>query len=194
MTHPLALVAAEALRQEFEGEMYYDRQWWPSINVKNHKWLPRDIPWDELRDEFDNVDVVKAWIEELYDHSEYDQLSAAEEIARESWWDDVTDEAREVFGSHVNVYGEGRQGGHLVVHGIGTPDEWIEEVCAVCGCDTECYDWDHPAMDVPDLERIRQWGEFREYVEAMKDDFAHMVGWHLCVNVHDRIHDLTGVI
>ena len=194
MTHPLALIAAETLRQEFIGEMYYDRQYRPSINVKNYKWFPRDIPWDDLRHEFDNADIVKAWIEELHDHSEYDQLSAAEEIAREIWWEYVTDEAKEHFGNHVQVYGEGRSGGHLVVHGIDSPNEWIDTICQHVIDDNVCYDWDCDGFEIPDIQRIRQWAEFREYVEAEMEGFAYSVGWHLIVNVHDHIHNLEGVL
>lgn len=196
MTHPLALIAAEVLRQEFDDGTYYDHgRYYPSINVKNYKWFPRDLPWDALRHEHDNVDTVKAWIEALYDDNEYDQLNAAEEIARECWWDDATDAAHEVFGSHVKVYGEGRQGGHLVVHGIGVPDEWVDVECVhTLVNDGYCYDSDCEGFDVPDFERVRQWAEFRERIEWLKDDFAYTVGWHLIVNVHDPIHDLQGVL
>jgi hypothetical protein len=196
MIHPLALVAAEALRQEFETESYYDRgRRYPSVDVKNRAWFPRDIPWDDLRSEFDNVDVVKTWIEELTDHSEYDQLYAAEECARASWWEDVSDLATEHFGSHVEVYGEGRSGGHLVVHGIGSPDDWYETTCEhVQRGDDMCWDHACDGFEIPDIDRVRQWAEFREYVEDMKGGFAYMVGWDLIVNVHNHIHNLEGAI
>lgn len=192
MTHPLAYIAAEALRQEFESEMYYDRSWRPSINVKNCAWFPRDLPWDDLRAEFDHADTVKAWIEALCDDSEYDQLDVAEEIARETWWDDAIEIAHDIFGAHVKVYGEGRQGGHLVVHGIGSPDEWADVTCEHVERDGICCDHDCDGYDVPDIERVRQWAEFRERIEWLKDDFGHLVGWHLIVNVHDHIHNLAG--
>jgi hypothetical protein len=195
MTHPLAYVAAEVLRQEFESEMYHDHSWRPSINVKNRKWFPRDIPWDALRHDIDNVDTVKAWIEHLYDSGEYDQLGAAEEIAREVWWEDAAGIADDIFPGAVKVYGEGRQGGHLVVHGIGSPDEWIVETCPhVERTGEPCYDWECEGFDVPDIERVRQWAEFRERIEWLMEDFAYMVGWHLAVNVHDHIHNLEGAL
>jgi hypothetical protein len=195
MTHPLALIAAEALRQEFDDETYYNRgRRYPSIDVKNRKWFPRDIPWDELRHEFDNVDTVKAWIEALDDDQEYDQLNAAEEIARETWWDDVIAFAREHFGDYVQVYGEGRSGGHLVVHGIGTPDEWTDVTCEHVEAHGICTDWDCDGYDIPDIDRVRAWAEFRQQVEWEKDGFAYTVGWHLIVNVHDHIHNLEGVL
>lgn len=194
MIRTLSLIAAETLRQEFEEEAYYDRAYRPSVNVKNYKWFPRDIPWDELAEEFDHADTVRTWIEHAHDSGDYDQLFAAEEIARECWWSDVTDEATEVFSSNVQVYGEGRQGGHLVVHGIGSPDEWFDTTCEHVEKEGVCYEWDCEDWDIPDVSRIQEWADFRSYVEAMKDDFAHMVGWHLIVNVHDPIHDLQGVI
>lgn len=196
MTHPLALIAAEVLRREFDDEDYYDRgRHYPSINVKNYKWFPRDIPWDELRHDIDNIDTVRAWAEKLDDDQEYDQLNAAEDIAREIWWDDATEVAYEIFGQHVKVYGEGRQGGHLVVHGIGYPDEWTDVECVhTLTGDGYCYESDCEGFDVPDFERVRQWAEFRERIEWLKDDFAYMVGWHLAVNVHDHIHNLEGLL
>lgn len=195
MTEPLALVAAEALRQEFETDAYYDHgRYYPSINVKNYKWFPRDLPWDDLRHDIDNIDTVRAWAEKLDDDQEYDQLNAAEEIARECWWDDATEAAQDIFGSHVKVYGEGRSGGHLVVHGVGHPDEWTDVTCEHVERDGICWDHDCDGYDVPDFERVRQWAEFRERIEWLKDDFAYMVGWHLAVNVHDHIHNLEGVL
>lgn len=195
MIHPLALITAEAQRQEFETDMYYDTgRYYPSINVKNHKWFPRDLPWHDLRQEIKNADTVQEWIDRLCDSGEYDQLNSAEEIAREIWWYDATDIAVDIFGSHVKVYSLGRQGGHLVVDGIGTPDEWTDVTCEHVETDGVCWDHDCAGYDAPDIERVRQWAEFREHIERLMDDFAYMVGWHLAVNIHDYIHNFEGVI
>lgn len=187
MNQVLATIgAAQALQ---DVETYYDgRRYLPTVNVKKHVWVD-EIPWDSLADEHgDDAGVVHEWAKALYDAGEYDQLSAAEEIARECWWDDATELAHDCFGSNVKVYGEGRQGGHLVVHNIGEPEEWVTTHCVECGVDADCYDWDHnKTIDLPDVERVLAWADFEQQIRSMVEDFPYQVGWHLIVNVHGWI-------
>lgn len=192
MNQVLATIgAAQALQ---DVETYRVRgTYYPTVNVKKHVWVD-SIPWGELVAEFgDEAGIVHEWATALVDAGEYGQLDAAEEIARECWWESAQEDAHNTFGNRAKVYGEGRQGGHLVVHGIGAPDEWTREVCTTCG-DADCYDWGHDTVEIPDAERVLEWCEFEQQVRWMVDDFPYQVGWHLIANVHDPIHDLAGVI
>jgi hypothetical protein len=195
MTHPLQLILATKAWQEIET--YYDHgRYTPTINVKQHVWL-EDIPWDELRDEFGHhtVDTVKAWAEHLDENGEYDQLDTALEIAREDAWERAQEEADYLLWGAPKVYGEGRQGGHLVVHGIGSPYDWVTEECEhTLVSEDYCYDHDCEGFDVPDLEHVYAWYAFVSSVQSIRDFIPYMTGWHLIVNVHEPIHDLQGVI
>lgn len=188
------LATIGALKALEDVETYYDRgRYYPTVNVKCHVWAD-SIPWDELEDEFgDDVTVVQEWAEGLCRSGEYDQMDAAWEIAREFWWEYAEEQAQEIFGNRAKVWSFGRQGGHLVVDGIGAPDEWTDDICAECYPEC-CYDWDHDATTIPDVRAVSQWVEFQRIIEATRDDFPYQVGWHLIVNVHNPIHDLQGVI
>jgi len=179
-----------------EVETYYNRgTYYPTVDVKLHVWADT-IPWDTLAEEFDNALEVKQWLADCENtkHREWGTLAdrylyAALEWAQESAWDDAREEAIDIFGSHAKVYGEGRQGGHLVVHGIGQPEEWGEEVCAVCTEDDYCYDLDHEAKWKPDEQAFKDWHEFKERIEAIRDYIPYQTGWNIIVNIYEPILD-----
>jgi hypothetical protein len=187
MNQVLATIGAAQALQDVEA--YYDgRRYLPTVNVKKHVWI-EEIPWSVLADEHgSDAEIVHEWAKALYHAGEYDQMGVAEEIARECWWDDAREIAHECFGGDVKAYGEGRQGGHLVVHNIGEPNDWTREVCTTCH-DRDCYDWDHDTIEIPDAERVLAWVDFEQQIRSMVDDFPYQVGWHLIVNVHDSIHE-----
>jgi hypothetical protein len=187
MNKVLATIGAAKALEDVETYGDWHRSY-PSVNVK--KWVSvDDIPWSDLALEHgDDAEIVHTWARALIDTQEYDQMNAAEEIARECWWDDATELAHETFGGHVKVYGEGRQGGHLVVHGIGHPDDWTVEVCERCGPECECSADDYgDAFEIPDVGKVMAWCEFEQNIASMVDDFPYSVGWHLIVNVHGSI-------
>ena len=144
----------------------------PMINVKHHFW------WDaicaryrgegkphECSDDEDFWDWADNLAEEASrGYNESHPFYAAEYWAREGGWETATEDAKEIFDDHVQVYSEGRSGGWLVVHGIGTPDEW-------------------------DTEDMARWEQYEQYVKATVDGLDYDFVGLLYINFYEPMQD-----
>lgn len=72
------------------------------------------------------------------------------EIACMSGWEQLGDEAKEIFGTHVTVYSEGRSSGWAIVDGLKDFDDW----------------------DAIDLGK---WRRFERYARALTDDIPRQM-------------------
>lgn len=107
-----------------------------------------------LQDVTDNPHFTREWIME---HVSDDESEIAFQSACELGWDCIKDAAVEVFGQ-VEVYSEGRSGGWAVVYGLPDVEDW-------------------------DADDLRKWNEFRQHVEAERDDVPYrMADW-----IHENI-------
>lgn len=114
------------------------------------------------------------WLDALDDQGGWEYpsgpLCIAEEIARESAWEDAHEMAYEVWGSKtVRIYSEGRSGGWLVVDGLGDIDDW-------------------------DAVELMRWVKFNNLIKGILDDLDYQFAWHAHANVYEHIHNLQGVI
>jgi len=136
----------------------------PAINVKWYPYLP-DIERKFRGTGTHEMDSPEfwAWFDRLdqdaaggYPHGEF---CIAEEIARETGWEDAKDLAAEMF-SGIHVYSSGRSGGWLVVHGLEDVESW-------------------------DAIAVTRWAKFQRGVLEILDDMDYRFLWNLAVNVFE---------
>lgn len=92
----------------------------PAVNVKVHAGLEA-IDWDAVHWEAGDDAMSEGWLRE---HLSDDALQGWWDVACGLGFEQARQDAREIFGSHVNVYSEGRSGGWIVVDGIPDLEDW----------------------------------------------------------------------
>ncbi len=108
-----------AIRKKADVETHYEygrRK--PAVNIKVRGWLNEEAV---TASEYAAEGLTLAWIEE---HLTEEQRAAWWQAACEDGFEQAQDDAREIFGSHVKCWQEGRSGGWLVVEGIADIDSW----------------------------------------------------------------------
>lgn len=91
----------------------------------------------------------------------YGWLDTAGQWAAESGFEDAENDAIDIFPQSVKIYGEGRSGGWLVVHGLPDVDEW-------------------------DAIALARWRRFERYVWAIRDYHPTMVAGLIALNGYER--------
>lgn len=92
--------------------------------------------------------------------------STAYEVACESLWEMLQNDASEIFGEGTKVYSEGRSGGWAYVDGITADD--VES-------------WDAIALN--------RWAKFSKYAKALSTDVAYQMAWFVYFNVINQDQD-----
>lgn len=139
----------------------------PMINVKHHLWVPDLIRrWRDDGHEFSGDRGFWAWLDELWEHSDYDALNQADERAREDCWEDAQGTADLAWPNRkVKVWSAGRSAGWLVVDGLPDVDDW-------------------------DAIAVGRWALFAKAIRCIVDDeYPYSFIWHLHVNVWESIRD-----
>lgn len=142
----------------------------PTVNIKVHALrsdmealLPLDLgsvqePGEtEFRTVTTPADFNFAWIDK---HLSQQDQETWWQFACEDGFEQAKELAKETFGSHVEVYTEGRSGGWLVVHNL-----------------PEIEDWD------PGL--VSKWVEFAKQVRSIADDVPRSFLWQVHANVYE---------
>lgn len=164
-------LVAEALP---EVETYYEHgRTYPSVNVKVYRtW--QDVIADQRRawaedkcnplDLADDGPAFLDWLESaLWEDDQCQSLDTWHQAACEQGWEDAADEAKELFGI-TTCYSAGRSGGHLIVAGIGTPEDWAR--CVHCGDQKNDHDDDYCGSSwTPDRESFAKWATFATWAE-----------------------------
>lgn len=130
----------------------------PMINVKWHPWM-RDVIAKYRNDdhEFSGDEPFWSWVEQIAHEYDHEGLELADQLARDCGWNYAQEEATEHFGPRAKVYSEGRSGGWLVVHGLGSAHDW-------------------------DYEDAKAWDEYRTCVRDIVANLDYDFVWHLYVN------------
>lgn len=150
----------------------------PAVNVK--VWFDDNaVDWADIASEFgwdaDELDRFRDWLDTETDN--YGALDWAWEAACEDGWEMARDDAREMFGDGIQVWGAGRCGGWLVVDGLKGYRSRYDE------CNDGIDSWD--AIDVA------RWGKFVRWVEAIRDDTSHRFVWLIAANVWEAEKEAT---
>jgi len=117
--------------------------------------------------EFGDDTAFWGWLDSMDDRTDsWDYpngaLQVADSIAREIGWEDAHEAAYEVWGSKtVQIYGDGRSGGWLVVRGLGEVEDW-------------------------DAIELARWTRFTNLIKDILDGLDYSFAWHAKVNVHDN--------
>lgn len=167
----------------------------PMINVKHHLWVPDPIR--KYRDdghEFSGDGPFWEWLEAQWDDDSYDEMNAADEMARESCWEQAIEEARKIWpaystemvdekkffpeyppGCQMRFTGEKvpRKKYRAQVYSAGRSGGWL----AVTGLGD---------VDEWDLMDLNAWRKFNKYVRQIADEeYPYEFIWHLYVNVYE---------
>lgn len=106
--------------------------------------------------EYSDDTAFWGWFDRL-DHPN-GEFTIAEQIARDSGWEDAKELACELFSGAFKVYSSGRSGGWLTVHGLEPIEDW-------------------------DAVAVKRWERFSKGVAEILDDLDYRFLWHLAVNV-----------
>lgn len=101
------------------------------------------------------------WIE---DNMSEESVFGFFDAACQDAWEMLTEDAKEIFGSHVKVYSEGRSGGWAVVDGLPEFDTW-------------------------DAIMLGKWGKFTRYARAYADDVPRAMVDLIYANVFEPWKD-----
>lgn len=135
----------------------------PMVNVKVHRGL-LDLTYDEtcqLALEFPDVLSTNPYadLERAAEGAEW-----VFDAACESGWENLRNDAADLFGDGVEVYAEGRSGGWAVVRGLPDVESW-------------------------DAIALGRWARFVKWAEAGVQYVPYEMAWLLCANVLQPEHD-----
>lgn len=137
----------------------------PAVNVKHSPDFRSEVDWSEFDDE-----PFRTWVTALIEND--DKLAqTAWEVGCEMCWEDVQNDAEEVFretapnGNHyVRVWSEGRSGGWAIVDGLKDFEQW-------------------DAID------LAAWRRFEKYAQQTACGLAHQMVSFLYLNVWDDVRE-----
>ena len=132
----------------------------PAVNVKvRDLWrIEKFVPQIQEEQPEHEPPFTWEWVEE---HVSEDALMDWFGFACESGWEMLQQDAEDIFGSHVKVYSQGRQGGWAVVEGLKDFDYW----------------------DAVDLAK---WAKFARFARAEADDIPRAMLELIYINRFDR--------
>jgi hypothetical protein len=141
----------------------------PMVNVKVHDTSLAGLDWADLKADLVedpkllamDPDEIRAVCERALEDAS-DLFEAAFVAACETNFEDAVNDLQELFGDGVTAYLEGRQGGWLVVDGLGDVDGW-----------------DHATL--------AKWETFGRYCRNYVADIPRAMAWFLLANCQDQI-------
>lgn len=147
-------------KESVEFHSDYGRSSMPAVNVKHWPDFERDVEWSEFEP------VFKDWV--MAELEKQDVYDTAWQVAAESCWDLVTNDAQEIFGQHVKVWSQGRSGGWAIVDGLANFECW-------------------------DAIQLGKWRKFEEWAKQDAKGMAHEMVMFLYLNAWEVYRQAVSV-
>lgn len=166
-------IGPDDVEQHSDG---YGREAHPAINIKVYDTdLPSGDAWSELVNEFTlDPRLAALGLDELRERVE---KALENDTSGCTWFDlaceqgvaSLTEDAMELFGSAIDTWTEGRQGGWFVVKGLPSVEHWTPEL-------------------------LTKWHQLCEYAEGYVADVPREMAWLVLANWQDqlaeRVHEV----
>lgn len=136
----------------------------PMVNVKHNPDFRRDFKWSDAEFGHDPSFTIET-LDTLFE-ADNDLYGIAWEIACESCWDQLQNDAEEIFGRGTKVYSEGRSGGWAYINGITADD-----------------------VDAWDAIELAKWAKFSKWAKLTATDVAYQMAWFVYYNVINQDQD-----